>query len=260
MAELGVAPIVLGHVANHRTTTKAGVTLGVYVHHQYEREKREALELWADRLQGIISGAAEVVDGARQTMNHKFDDVARTIAKGRPPKWLTVGLEHFSDGIGVDTSDVPFHSIIERMQDAVHVLMTWLPAFGQLPYGMKCPKHVAVALAALPQIKRDLDRASRKPIGRPPDAQRLVCAAVVVKAWKIIHGRPEPRSDKLLQACSDYWRACGGEQIGGSDLLENWRRPVEQVLKADYSWVERVLLVVQGQSVSSGSGRGSLNG
>jgi integrase len=61
MAELGVAPIVLGHVANHRTTTKAGVTLGVYVQHAYDREKREALELWADRLKGIISGGAEVV-------------------------------------------------------------------------------------------------------------------------------------------------------------------------------------------------------
>jgi integrase len=31
MAQLGVAPIVIGHVANHRNTTKAGVTLGVYV-------------------------------------------------------------------------------------------------------------------------------------------------------------------------------------------------------------------------------------
>ena len=61
MAKLGVAPIVLGHVANHRTTTKAGITLGVYVQHAYEREKREALELWANRLQGIISGAADVV-------------------------------------------------------------------------------------------------------------------------------------------------------------------------------------------------------
>src|SRR5262249_40499729 len=61
MAELGVAPIVLGHVANHRTTTKAGVTLGVYVEHAYEREKREALEMWANRLQGIISGAGKVV-------------------------------------------------------------------------------------------------------------------------------------------------------------------------------------------------------
>jgi integrase len=65
MAKLGVTPIVLGHIANHRTTTKAGMTLGVYVHHAYEREKREALELWANRLQGIISGGAEVVSIVR---------------------------------------------------------------------------------------------------------------------------------------------------------------------------------------------------
>jgi integrase len=61
MAKLGVAPIVLGHIANHRTTTKAGMTLSVYIHHAYEKEKREALELWADRLQGIVAGGGEVV-------------------------------------------------------------------------------------------------------------------------------------------------------------------------------------------------------
>ena len=61
LAELGVAPIVIGHIANHRTTTRAGITLGVYIQYAYEKEKREALELWADRLQGIISGAAKVV-------------------------------------------------------------------------------------------------------------------------------------------------------------------------------------------------------
>jgi integrase len=65
MAKLGIAPIILGHIANHRTTTKAGMTLGVYVHHAYEKEKREALELWADRLQGIIAGGAEVVQLGR---------------------------------------------------------------------------------------------------------------------------------------------------------------------------------------------------
>jgi integrase len=66
MAKLGVEPIVLGHIANHRTTTKAGMTLSVYVHHAYEREKREALALWADRLRGIIAGGAEVVPIGRQ--------------------------------------------------------------------------------------------------------------------------------------------------------------------------------------------------
>jgi integrase len=56
MARLGVAPIILGHVANHRTTTRAGVTLSVYSHYDYAKEKRAALDLWAARLSGIISG------------------------------------------------------------------------------------------------------------------------------------------------------------------------------------------------------------
>ena len=61
MAELGVSPIVLGHVINHRSVTKAGVTLSVYSQYDYSKEKRAALELWADRLEGIVAGAAKVV-------------------------------------------------------------------------------------------------------------------------------------------------------------------------------------------------------
>lgn len=63
MARLGVAPIVLGHVFNHRTTTKAGVTLAVYAHYDYAKEKRQALELWADRVTALTSSpkTAEVV-------------------------------------------------------------------------------------------------------------------------------------------------------------------------------------------------------
>jgi len=67
MAALGVAPIVLGHVANHRTTTRAGVTLAVYSRYTYDREKREALQLWADRLSAIIkTKRAAVVPMRRQ--------------------------------------------------------------------------------------------------------------------------------------------------------------------------------------------------
>src|SRR5260221_13482378 len=39
MAELGVAPIGLRHIANHRTTTQAWSTLGVYVQYGLEKEK-----------------------------------------------------------------------------------------------------------------------------------------------------------------------------------------------------------------------------
>src|SRR5262249_52360701 len=78
MAKLGVPPLILGHIANHRTTTKAGMTLSVYVHHAYEKEKREALELWADRLRGIVAGA-DVVPMQRPTEKH-----ALSSGRGRP--------------------------------------------------------------------------------------------------------------------------------------------------------------------------------
>lgn len=57
MARLGVAPIVLGHIANHRSTTRAGVTLSVYSQYTYDKEKRQALDLWADRLAAILEAA-----------------------------------------------------------------------------------------------------------------------------------------------------------------------------------------------------------
>jgi integrase len=55
MAEAGTPPIVLGYVANHRTTTKAGITLAVYSKYSYEVEKREALNRWADKLLAIVA-------------------------------------------------------------------------------------------------------------------------------------------------------------------------------------------------------------
>jgi integrase len=62
MADLGVAPHVIGHVLNHRTVTKASVTDQVYNRYNYDREKRAALVLWATRLTSIIAGTtAEVV-------------------------------------------------------------------------------------------------------------------------------------------------------------------------------------------------------
>ena len=55
MARLGISPIVIANVANHRSVSKAGVTLGVYIQHDYDDEKRDALSRWATRLQTIVS-------------------------------------------------------------------------------------------------------------------------------------------------------------------------------------------------------------
>ena len=61
MAKLGVSPIVLGHVIDHISVTKAGVTLSVYSQYDYAKEKREALELWAAHLDAIVRGGAKVL-------------------------------------------------------------------------------------------------------------------------------------------------------------------------------------------------------
>jgi integrase len=61
MAGLGVSTLVLGHIANHLTTTKAGITLLVYVKYTYLGEMATALDLWADRLTAILQGEAAKV-------------------------------------------------------------------------------------------------------------------------------------------------------------------------------------------------------
>jgi integrase len=53
MAELGIAPHVIEAVLNHQSGHKAGVA-GVYNRASYEREKRQALDLWADHLMAAI--------------------------------------------------------------------------------------------------------------------------------------------------------------------------------------------------------------
>jgi hypothetical protein len=182
--------------------------------------------------------------------DHKFDGVARSIAKGTPPEWLVVGLTQFSGGIGKDTSDIDIHPIIEQMQYASHVLITWLPIFnGFAMSGFPYPEEVAVALQVLPKIKKHLDRVAplKNRKGRPLDAQRIHCAAVVARAWKIIHGRAS-KSRQVQEACDEYWRACGGKPIGGRsgwDEPENWRRPIDRALTADHALIEKLLLAVQ---------------
>ncbi len=61
MEEIGISPFIIGHVLNHVSVTKASITSRVYARYTYDREKREALELWADRLAAIIAGKSNIV-------------------------------------------------------------------------------------------------------------------------------------------------------------------------------------------------------
>jgi integrase len=57
MAEIGVAPHVIEAVLNHVSGHKAGVA-GIYNRATYEREKRQALDLWAEHVMALVEEQA----------------------------------------------------------------------------------------------------------------------------------------------------------------------------------------------------------
>jgi hypothetical protein len=169
--------------------------------------------------------------------------VASTIAKGDPPEWLVLALANFQDFVGGEVTSEEargFAQITAQMHDAADKLITWLPAFLAMPTVIKPPNEVHIALEVLPKIKAYLARAMNQPPrkgGPKPNVERQVCAAIVVEAWTLIHGKAQPRSDWLYRACNEYWQVCGHEYRS-----EGWRRDVEHAINNPQEWVRDVLI------------------
>ena len=61
MQRLGIRVEVIEQILNHRSGTFRGI-VGVYQRHDYLNEKRDALQRWANHVEGLVSGKpAEVV-------------------------------------------------------------------------------------------------------------------------------------------------------------------------------------------------------
>jgi integrase len=60
MAELGVQPHIVEAVLNHVSGYKSGVA-GIYNRATYDREKRDALNLWAEHVLAVVEGRAATV-------------------------------------------------------------------------------------------------------------------------------------------------------------------------------------------------------
>jgi integrase len=54
LGSLGIHPLIIGHVANHVSTTRNTVTTAVYVQHDYFDEKRQALITWDTAMVRIL--------------------------------------------------------------------------------------------------------------------------------------------------------------------------------------------------------------
>jgi hypothetical protein len=63
MSQLGVPKDVRERILNHGGKRKGSLTDGVYNLYEYDAEKRAALELWADALDGILRGEPSEIEG-----------------------------------------------------------------------------------------------------------------------------------------------------------------------------------------------------
>jgi hypothetical protein len=156
----------------------------------------------------------------------KMHDVARQIAKGRPPPvWLEPALEHFLDYIA-GTGELGARELRDYVRDlirAVKTLQRLLPAFNHLPLGLRPPADVTKCLEALPGILRALRPDALKPHrGQPPNTRKAMCASVVAVAWRLLHGTVALRSDDLAKACNAYWLACGCPDATDNPV-DHWR-------------------------------------
>jgi hypothetical protein len=111
-----------------------------------------------------------------------------------------------------------------------------------MAFNVQCPEAVKMVLSGLPGLKAELERRNQRRIGGKPDAQRQMCAAIIIEAWHLVHGKVERPSEKLYRVCGEYWRVCGGNEIGSTDDLENWRWTVDQALKWDWGWLNERLV------------------
>ena len=69
MAEMGISPHTISLILNHISASKSTITGKVYVQYSFDREKREALNAWGERLRRIVEGH-EVVEGMPVAQTH----------------------------------------------------------------------------------------------------------------------------------------------------------------------------------------------
>jgi hypothetical protein len=164
-----------------------------------------------------------------------FIDVGRKIGA---PEWLPLVLQRFAPSKEADDLDW----LVKKTIDAIDHLLRFLPALENLPGLEGEVKEVRIVLDLLLPIRKDFERALRKGTGRPQDIRKLICAGVMMEAWRLCRGRVEPHSLEFREACAAYWKACGGKPMGDPIY---WRHPIEKAIAADWGWLRGVMVAVK---------------
>jgi hypothetical protein len=199
---------------------------------------------------------------AARTLLTKCKEVACTLAKGPPPKWLVRALIDFTLLVGGRKTTSQDVAEDREVLEAARYLERWLPAYtiSDDEWNLQLPDCVETVLIALPELIEFLKSQLPPPrLGGPtPDGRRLLCAGLCAEAYDLIHRGLQLHSGVLRQGCEDYWLACGNPETGthagairGADVRENWRKFLEEHERAKANgndWVRSQLeLYLTGQ-------------
>jgi hypothetical protein len=166
-----------------------------------------------------------------------FVDVGRKIT-ANPPEWLPLVLQRFAPSKGADDLDW----LTKKTIDAIDHLLRFLPALENLRGLEGERKDVRIVLGLLLPIRKDFERALPKGTGRPQDAKKLICAGVMLEAWRLCRGSVEPHSSEFREACAAYWKACGGKPLADPTY---WRHPIEKAKATDWGLHRAVMVAVK---------------
>jgi hypothetical protein len=154
-------------------------------------------------------------------------DVAAMIANGEPPDWLLKELARFAPLVGGRRSDdheerEDLSRVLAAIDTLEHEL--YIQALIEEAFGFETPECIDAASPVLFELREFFEeqRIPARRGGPTPDGRRRICAGVCAGAWRRLHGKIEPYSVRLQDACEAYWLACGHAETSTTGRLKNW--------------------------------------
>jgi hypothetical protein len=165
----------------------------------------------------------------------RFAEVARII--GGDPDEVLRELERYSPliagrkrGPESEAGDrelfVYLNLLEERLMDEAKVMEALEQQFGyDLAEELDAVNDALNAFSVLMEYVKSNLSPPRKG-GQTPDRKRRLCATVCLSLW---HEGSQPYSNKLWQACEEYWKACGKPGLGPNQDAKIWQHYLVEV-------------------------------
>jgi len=158
-------------------------------------------------------------------MKATLEEAAALLCKGAvPPDWVAERLDEYAALIA-DTTEHQSDDIDRLLLKSALHLQRLLPLYTIPVYEMvdgEYPACIDDVLNGLEELTPLLAPGVERPRRGPKlDVGRHLCAAVCAEIWRDLHGKPQPHSPKLWEACEAYWVACGHPE-NPSGHVKNW--------------------------------------